>query len=53
MSAEKMKRMAALLSKYERREKRNAIYGAARRVVQGRVILLLKAAQMEELRRQV
>lgn len=51
MSAdERMKRMMVILNKYESRKKRSEIYGAARKVVQDRVVLLLKAGQMEQLR---
>lgn len=47
----KLKRMMVVLKKYESQERRNAIYGTARRAVQNRIVLLLKGQDMEELRR--
>lgn len=47
----KMRRMMTMLHKREALEKRSEIMKSGRRVVQGRVMVFLKAAQMNEMRR--
>ena len=52
MSADaKMRRMMTMLHRKEALEKRSEIMKSGRRVVQGRVMMFLKAAQMNEIRR--
>jgi len=47
----KMRRMVTMLHRREALEKRSDIMRSGRRVVQGRIMIFLKAAQMNEIRR--
>jgi hypothetical protein len=52
MSADdKMKRMMIVLRKENHREKRNEIMRLGRRSVEGKTMVFIKAAQMNEIRR--